>query len=320
MKITEPGCYAISFEDYLGDTCDSVSISSHGLAHFLTKEEGGTATPAHWWAYSPFNPNREEETTTKALDVGRAAHALVLGEPEFAKYFAVLPFDSLRTKEAKAWADKMVEEGKTVIRDTDLTLIQRMATAVKRSPQVARAFVKGRSEMSLIWRLLINGTVIWVKSRPDWLPDDPANGWILDFKAHADIEPGKFGRDAFGFNYHLQAAMQRQGVREVFGIEPLGVAHVAQEKAPPFLAELRIFRPTALDHGQNLFNRAIVRFANCWIRHKAGAPENIAWPGYTTEASYIEEPYTVAKRIEEDGNDYDQISGDGVPSFGQSAA
>jgi hypothetical protein len=319
VKITEPGCYSISFEDYLGDTCDGVSISSHGLAHFLTKEDGGTATPAHWWAYSHYNPNREEDTATRALDVGRAAHALVLGEPEFARYFAVLPYDDLRKAEAKAWKAGMEEQGKTVIRASDLQMIQRMTAAVKRSPQVGNAFIKGRSEMSLIWRVKINGVIVWVKSRPDWLPDDLPNGWILDFKAHADIEPGKFARDAFAYNYHLQAAMQRQAVREVLKVEPLGVAHVVQEKQAPYLTELRMFRPTALDYGQTLFSRALVRFAGCWAKHIAGAPERAAWPGYTTEASYIEEPYTVAKRIEEDGNDHDQV-GDADYVLGDAAA
>jgi hypothetical protein len=70
-----------------------------------------------------------------------------------------------------------------------------------------------------------------------------------------------------------------------------------------------MFRPTALDYGQKLFSRALLRFAACWAKHQAGAPERTAWPGYTTEASYIEEPYTVAKRIEEDGNDFDEIGG-----------
>lgn len=296
-KIAQAGIYDISFEDYLGDTCEGVSISAHGLAHFLTREEGGTATPAHWWAHSCYNQNREPEKSTKAFDVGRAAHALVLGEPQFAKYFAVLPFDSLRTNEAKAWAEKTEAEGKTVIRAADLEMIERMAAAVKRSPQVGQAFKAGRPEMSLIWR--DEQTGIWVKSRPDWLPDDPAARLILDFKAHADIEPAKFARDAFAFNYHLQAAMQRQAVREVMGVEPIGVGHVVQEKEPPFLTELRMFRPTALDYGQRLFRRALARFAQCWNEKK--------WPGYTTEASYIEEPYTVAKRIEEDGNNYDEI-------------
>lgn len=296
-KIAAPGCYSISFEDYLGDTCEGVSISAHGLAHFLTREEGGTATPAHWWAHSCYNPNREEETSTPALNIGRAAHALVLGEPQFAKYFAVMPFDSLRTNEAKAWAEKIAAEGKTVIRDTDLAMIQRMAAAQKRSPQVSQAFKQGRPEMSLIWR--DEQTGVWVKSRPDWLPDDPATRLILDYKSHADIAPDKFARDAFAFNYHLQAAMQRQAVREVMGVEPAGVGHVVQEKEPPFLTELRMFRPTALDYGERLFRRALRRFAECWAAKR--------WPGYTTEASYIEEPYTVAKRIEENGNSYDEI-------------
>jgi len=301
-KITARGVYEISFEQYLGDTCDGVSISAHGLAHFLTRDEGGTATPAHWWAHSVYNPKREPEVSTPALNIGRAAHALVLGEPEFNRCFAVLPFDSLRTNEAKAWKEKIESEGRTMVRDTELAMIQRMAAAVKKSPQVARAFAAGKAEQSLIWR--DEATGVWVKSRPDWLPDDPTQRLILDFKAHADIAPDKFARDAFAFNYHLQAAMQRQAVREVMGVEPIGVGHVVQEKEPPFLAELRMFRPTALDYGQRLFRRALDRFAECWQKQR--------WPGYTTEASYIEEPYTVAKRIENDqdhGSDEDYGAG-----------
>lgn len=315
-KITTPGVYDITFEQYLGDTCGGVSISAHGLAHFLTREEGGTATPAHWWAHSPYNPNREPERQTTAFDVGRAAHSLVLGEPQFAKYFVVCPHDNLAKHPGKAWNDEWKarvdagQETRTLIRSNDWDMIQRMAAAVKRSPQVGRAFAAGKPERSLIWR--DEATGIWIKSRPDWLPDDPAQRPILDFKAHADIAPDKFARDAFAFNYHLQAAMQRQAVREVMAVEPIGVAHVVQEKEPPFLCELRMFRPTALDYGERLFRRALGRFATCWERHRGGQPERIAWPGYTTEASYIEEPYTVAKRIEDDqdhGSDEDDGTG-----------
>ncbi len=274
-KIAAPGIYDIPIEDYIGDCCVGPSISSSGLRELLP--ESGSC-PAKYWAYSPLNPNRFPDESTQALDFGRAAHALALGEPEFAKYFIVSPYDDFRKKEARGWRD---EQQRTVIKADDFETVKAIAAIQKRSAQCMRAFEDGRAEQSLMWK--DEETDIWLKARPDWLPNDPAKRFVAEYKTCLSIEPGRLSNDVFKYGYHIQAGMQLDGIRKVMGVEPLGIAHVCQEKDPPYLVELRMFTPEQLADGYELYRHALRTFAHCL---KTGD-----WPQYTTEPTYFESPY-----------------------------
>lgn len=300
-KIDKPGLYDISIEDYHGDCCEGPSISSSGLRTLLLE------CPAIYWAHSPLNPNRFPEENTKALDIGRAAHALALGEPEFAKYFVVSPYADFRSKEAKVWRD---DQTRTVLKAEEFEQVQAIAAVQKRSAQVMRAFENGKPEKSLIWK--DEETGIWLKSRPDWLPNDPKTGFVVEYKTAVTIEPRKWASAAFGYGYHMQAAMQIDAIRAVMGTKALGVAHVVQEKTPPYLAELRMFGPEQIDDGRFMVRRALNVFARCL---KSGI-----WPGYTSEPQFVETPYWFAKMMEEFRNGYDRNASDGSTQTERDAA
>lgn len=281
-KISAPGVYEIPIEEYIGDCCVGPSISSSDLRELLP--EVGSC-PAKYWATSPLNPDRFPEETTKALDAGRAAHALALGEPEFAKYFVVSPYDDFRKAEAREWRDA---QSRTVLKFAEFNIVQIMSIVQRRSTQCMRAFEEGKAERSLIWQ--DEETGIWLKARPDWLPDDPSQRFVAEYKTCLSIEPNKLSRDVFSYGYHVQAAMQLDAVRAVLGIEPLGIAHVCQEKDPPYLVELRMFTPEQLEDGRFLYRRGLEIFAHCL---KTGD-----WPGYTQEPTYFETPYRHAMMME----------------------
>lgn len=288
QKISQNGIYDISMEVYHSDCAIGPSISSGGL-NLINSE-----CPAIYWGRSYLNPAAVQELDTRALAMGKAAHCLALGEPDFARHFAILPFDSLRTNEAKAWRDKTEAEGKVILRADEFDTVQAMAAAIKRSPQCSRAFRDGKPERSLVW--LDDETGVWLKSRPDWLPDDPANGWVIDYKTTADLRPRKFSAQAFECGYHLQAALQMDACRMVLGVDALGIGHVVQEKSQPYLAELRLFTPEQIDFGRREYRRALRTFARCW--------ETKRWPGYTDQPQYIETPYHVEQRMMQDETDY----------------
>lgn len=302
--ISEAGIYPLTMEQYHDNCCIGPSLSSSGLATILAD------SPAHYWDESPLNPDRFIGDDIKALNFGKAAHALTLGDPVFQSEFFVCPHDKLNANPGKKWHGgwkKEVAAGtekRTLVRKEDFETIKLMAEEVKRSPQVGGAFRGGKPEQSLIWpvEVPIGGgktLPIWLKSRPDWLPDDPSSSWLLDYKTAADLRPRKFSLNAFEFNYHMQAAMQVDAVEAVFGIKPLGIAHVAQEKTRPYLAELRIFTPEQIMLGRIRYQKALQMFAECWTAHQAGAPLRVAWHGYTREPQYFETPYHIAKEIEE---------------------
>lgn len=284
--ISAPGVYDVEIERYHHDPhlCDGPSVSSSPLRTILNE------TPAHYWAYSPLNPNRFPDESTKALDIGKAAHCLTLGEPEFAKYFVISPYDDFRTKEAREWRDAQT---RTILKAHEFEQVQTLSAVQKRSAQCMRAFEDGEPERSLIWRDKATG--IWLKARPDWLPHDPAKRFTTEFKTALTIEPNRMSNAAFGYGYHIQTAMIVDGIREVLGVDPIGVALVCQEKAPPYLVELRLFTPEQIEDGRQQYHHALKIFADCLKRGE--------WPGYTTEPTYFTSPYSHAMKMEQMTNE-----------------
>lgn len=272
----------VPMEVYHGDCCDGPSISASGLLDVYE-------CPVKYWAHSPLNPNRFPEESTVALNMGRAGHALALGEPVFSDAFIISPYDDFRSKEARAWRDSQTKQ---VLKAEEYATVELMAHALKISPQVARAFENGKPEQSLIWKDKETG--VWLKSRPDWLPHDTRKGFIVDYKTARTIEPYALSNAVFQYGYHVQGALQVDGVKELTGQLPLGIAHVCQEKDPPWLAELRMFQPEHIELGRKIARAAIRRFADCLSKGK--------WPGYTEDPQYFETPYRIAKQDEELSN------------------
>lgn len=278
--ITISGVYDIDIERYHHDPklCDGPSISSSGL-------KAVADCSAKYWAFSPYNPHRFVKPDTEVFALGRAAHALVLGEPDFAKYFIVSPYADFRTKAAQEWRDAQTL---TVLKESEFVTVQEMAAAQLASHQCANAFKNGKPEQSLIWK--DEETGIWIKSRPDWLPNDPTSNFIVDYKSAASIAEEPWAYAMHDYGYHWQSALQIDGVKAVTGKAPLGVAHVVQEKAVPYLCELRMVSPEQIEDGRFLYRRALRKFAQCL---KAGR-----WPGYTVEPQFVQTPFKFTKMME----------------------
>jgi hypothetical protein len=305
----------VDIDLYHGHTFDpEPSLSSSSLRKLIGKR----GCPAKFWEMSPMNPDRVAVKETPALLFGRAVHALALGEPEFAKDFIVCPYDNLAKKPGYDWNTEYkanVEAGtetRKLIRAPEFAMIEQMTKALKRSPQVAGAFTSGRPEVSFFHRDPETGVIL--KVRVDWWPEDPVAHPVQEFKSALSIDPQELSYDVFDLGYHVQAALQVDVIKAVTGID-VTLAHIVQEKEPPFLAELRMFTPEQIEHGRRQYRRALRIFAVCWRRHLDGKPPRIAWPGYTAEPQYFETPFRIMKEMEnENGNDSDSDQADGDPA------
>lgn len=269
MRIDKPGLYDLPLEAYHADACDGPSISASGLSQLLFR------SPAHYWASSPLNP-RAQGKTTRALDLGRAAHARTIGEPLFNQLFVIAPYDDFRGKEARAWRDA---ETRTIIRAQDYDTILSMAAALSAHPYARNAFVKGHPEKSVFWR--DEETGIWLKARPDWLPTDQYD-YIKDYKTTVSAAPRQFASAAFSYGYHIQAALILDGLKAVTGTEYPGVALVAQEKEPPYVVELYCFGADHIDYARAQIRQGLRLFARCLARKD--------WPSYHDEPQMIGTP------------------------------
>lgn len=267
-KINTPGLYDIPIEIYHGDTCEGHSVSGSGLVRI----EQESLRHYHWQSY--LNPQREE-VDTAALAFGRAAHAWVLGEPEFNKYFVISPFDTFRTKEARVWRDA---QSRTIVKADQVEAIKAMAATIKAHPLLRNAFTAGTPEKSLIWKDRETG--IWLKSRPDWLPTTLR--YVPNFKSCRSAHPKAFASAAFGFGYHQGAALCLDGLREVLGWNDAQYYFVAQEKEPPYVALPFVMRDTDIEMGRMLNRSALRKLARALDRNE--------WPAYAEGATEIEMP------------------------------
>lgn len=259
MTITKPGVYAdIPMPEYHGQLTDTPSISSSGLR---TIENG---SPAEYYAYSYLNPEPEEKSTP-AMNLGKVAHALLLGEDHFGSHFVISPFDDFRKKEAREWRDN---ETRTIITNAHLTTVHKMATVLKADPLIEAGVLQGEIEKTIVWK--DEETGVWLKSRPDVLPHDD---WCADYKTAADVRPYKLTQSIMDYGYHMQVALVAEGLAALGRPVPTNFVLLFQCTKPPYSVQPVKVGWELVKWGAQQNRRAIRRFAECLEKGEWPQPE-----------------------------------------------
>lgn len=273
--ISEPGMYMdIPLERYHdADICEGPSISSSGLRTIFNQ------SPAHFFADWRGNPNRVERTEGRHFIVGRAVHHLLLGEPYFAKSYAIQPddYEDEKTGEIKIWRnnanackrwhDLRREEGRSVLTSSEIENIKGMARRLGMNPIIRHGALNGQIERSLFWK--DSKTGIWLKARPDAIPND--SGDFCDLKTCQSVKWMDLVRSIGDYGYHAQGAMIRSGAREVLGQSNISFSLIFIEKTSPYCERIVTLKDSDLNRG-DLQNRvALDAFAGCLKSNR--------WPG-----------------------------------------
>jgi hypothetical protein len=301
--IREPGAYRISMEVYHGQPCEGPSISSSGIRTIVNE------SPWHFWSQSNLNPNRYPETEqSDALTLGKATHALVLGDEVFDEHFIYVPGDAPRRptqqqitayeqgrstdvgkQSVEWWRDFEVRAaGRALLTDTQIQHIGYMAENVRKSPEAMLALTGGLTEVSLIWRDEITG--VWLKSRPDVIPD---NGWdAADLKTfaprHKDLGFA-VQRAITDHGYMMQMALAAMGAEAVFGVSTSEYVLVFVQSSPPYCVIPVRLDEEALYLGKVLCRHGIDTFARCLDRNE--------WPGPVEGIMTYTVPPSISGRI-----------------------
>lgn len=277
--IRESGAYKIDMETYHRQCCDGPSISSSGLRTIVNE------SPWHFWAQSDLNPNRyPEREESDALTLGKAAHCLILGDEVFDEQFIYVPEDAPRRPTAAqvsaferdgAWSpaaapgaafwedfDKRAA-GRKLLTDTQIKHIGYMAENIRKSPEAVTALTGGLTEVSMIWQDPITG--VWLKSRPDVIPD---NGFdFADLKTFAprtkDITRA-VQQAITEHGYHMQMALAVMGAEAVFGTTAKECVLIMAQSGPPYtVSSVRLDEDTLywarvqVRHGIDTFARCL---------------------------------------------------------------
>lgn len=266
--ITEPGIYVgISLDDYHGkrDLFDGPAVSKSSLKHLLPAHGG---SPKAFWGRWAWNPRRIEQSTSDALDFGKAVHCLLLGDEVFDEKFIVRPdaFPDYKTKAAKEWRDASRKQGLTIVTKDQLQKIRLIRADAAEYPLVKLGVLSGRIERTMAYKDPETG--IWVKSRPDVIP--AADGVFADLKSTSKLEEDFLERQIADAGYYLQAAMLRMVCR-VLGLpfDTFVMLYVLNDDVPDTAhVELSQFE---IDRGERA-----VKWCLRAIRHGLDTGE---WPG-----------------------------------------
>lgn len=260
LKISKPGLYdKISMADYHGDLCVGPSVSSSGLRTIFT------TSPAHYFDGSYLNPDRAEEEDKEAFILGRAAHHLLLGEDDFSTLFVMRPEEAPdgrawngNNNSCKAWLADQAKAGRTVLTPAQIEQIRGMARALAKNNLVQNGILNGKIEQTLVWKDKETG--IWLKSRPDAIPND--GGDVADLKTTRH-----FGWDldnsASKLRYDIQAALVKWGLKAVLNIDMASFSLVFTESKRPHCVDVLTLHNEDIEQAEKDLRVALRVFARC---------------------------------------------------------
>ncbi|MCC5777892.1 PD-(D/E)XK nuclease-like domain-containing protein [Nitratireductor sp. B36] len=269
--ITEPGVYSgITLDQYhqKRDLLDGPSISKSALKWLLPAYGG---SPKAFWGRWAWNPDHVRQNSTKAMDFGKAAHALLLGDEVFSAKFAVRPEKApdgrnwnANNSSCAAWMDE--HKHLTVITSDQIERIKRIAEDAQNYPLIQMGVLNGRVERSMFWK--DEETGIWLRSRPDAMPN--ADGVFADLKTASKFDEDFLERQIFDAGYFLQAAMTRMICRSLgIPFETFVLVYVLNDDVPD-TAHVEISAHD-IDRGER-----VIRWCLNTIRHCLDADN---WPG-----------------------------------------
>lgn len=187
-----------------------------------------------------------------------------------------------------------IKPGQIHLNKNELNQVVGTARAIKENKQAYAAFKqKGESELSIFWK--DEGSGLWLKCRPDFLPYDCES--VPDYKTCTSVNPAVFYKDFLNFGYHIQAAMYREGIRAVTGKDVQAFFFVAQEKEPPYITQVFIPDMGLIEHGNKAVRNAINVYLNC--------KESGVWNTYSDRVVEL----TLQDKPDDISNDFDPESG-----------
>lgn len=282
-----PGAY-VGMPEYLYHRHPALSSSG-------AKKLTAPSTPAHYRAWKD-----GEQESKRHLEIGRAAHTVVLGTGQ-----------ALHIVEANDWRSKAGREGKLLALDlgripvleSEYEEIQAMADAIRSHPVAGALFQRqryeagqllpatGTPELSLFWQDEMTG--IDKRCRLDWFPHWlSASGALVvpDYKTCASASDDAVQRAIRDYGYHQQAQWNTEGI-EVLGLgggAPVVFVFVFQEKTAPYLINIVAIEEQTMQVAERKNYEAAQVFKRCT---EAGM-----WPGYSSEVTYLSLPYWDLKR------------------------
>ena len=275
FRVTEPGFYAMTAEQYHADPCPEPSLSS-STAYALVND-----APAHAWFNHPrLNPQHQREEREQ-YDTGTAAHAIALeGSMQRVR---IVEAPDWRTQAAKDARDALRAKGfLPLLRKTfdDVhAMTSRLRVQLDATVEGRAMFTGGRAELAAIWIERVGDQDVWCRALLDYLR---VGAGIDDYKStKGSANPSQVARNIPQGSWGMQAAFYQRGVYALTGTT-LPVRFAVQECYAPYLVSIHAIGPALEAHVAEQLLEAFELWAACLTTGH--------WPGYTTQTTFAELP------------------------------
>jgi hypothetical protein len=215
----------------------------------------------------------------RVFDVGRAAHARILG---VGAELVRVDREEWNTKAVKAEVAAIRAAGMTPLRPSDWDTVHAMAAALRADPDVSDLIdlQAGAAEQSMFWSTTVtvvtNGEVVDVevprRARLDYQTEG-GTVRIIDYKTVTSAHPDALRRSVEFLGYDSQQDWYVDAAWACLSdVEAVGFAFLAQEKDPPYICHPFYLDPGMAEDGRRLNDYALRVYAACLATDE--------WPAY----------------------------------------
>lgn len=231
----------------------------------------------------------EEREDTDALKLGRGVDLAVFEPERFGFLCTVAPDVDRRTKAGKEeWAKFCAaNDGKEILKADEWADCLALQKAILSDATAKRYVTGGKSQVTLLWEhALLDNYSLPLKGRVDFETED----FLVDLKTTRDASPQGFMRQAWNYEYWIQASMYLDGYEAITG-KRKKFALVAAEKAAPHVVQVYLVPDALLAMGREEYVRRLAVLASCRIDSR--------WPGYAEGELTLEVPRWAVPVLEE---------------------
>ena len=279
IDTTKPSLHRdMDFPTYLADPADMPSLSSS-----LVKALLETAPKRVWFETKRLNPAAQDKQS-RTFALGTAAHAQLVGMGE---KIVPVPYDSFRSKDAKAMRDEAYKQGHTPVLEEEMDRVIEMAEAgiegFAQNPDIGHIF---RDHADSVIR---EGSVFWrerniaCRCRPDLMllvaTSDPL---VVHYKTtDTKISTSGMPRYAAGLGWEFIGSHYEAGIKALTGRDPQQF-FALQESQPPYLTRVFKLQPAFTAAGRMRRDRAMQIWQRCTKTNN--------WPGHINRTIEISVP------------------------------
>ena len=228
---------------------------------------------------------------TQALFDGEAFHVGFLEPERFDAEYVILPDDccpgsgtGMKSRK-EAFEANVAAKGQTIIKQETFDMIQGMKESAWKHPLVPELLQDGESELSAYCYDPVYPHIL-TKIRMDWL--NKGKRIIVDLKSTRDCREWSFTKEAYDYNYDIQAAHYLYTITQITKIEHTDFYFICVDKEPPYSVMVYKASEAFIQEGLIKRQKAIEIYKNCL--------EAQDWPGYPSDLVELDLPGYVKRQ------------------------